>query len=125
MYRYQQAVPRARALSAYRTAGATAAPEPTLDRPRGLLRGARRISAGPIATKKTVPVPRPLNERHSLEQERAELSVSLTVDHRKLEVTPTQNRTRREFLMWRIKNTELRLATIEARLAAIHKAERG
>ncbi len=70
-------------------------------------------------------MPRPLNERHSLEQERAEPSVSLTVDHRKLEVTPTQNRTRREFLMWRIKNTELRLATIEARLAAIHKAERG
>ena len=120
MYRYQQAVPRARALSAYRTAGATAAPEPTLDRPRGLLRGARRISAGPIATKKAVPVPRPLNERHSLEQERAELSVSLTADHRKLEVTPSQNRPRREFLVWRIRQAELRLAAIEARLAALN-----
>jgi hypothetical protein len=67
-------------------------------------------------------MPRPLNERPALEQERAELSVSLTADHRKLEVTPTQNRPRREFLVWQIRQTELRLETIEARLAAI-KAE--
>jgi hypothetical protein len=59
-------------------------------------------------------MPRPLNERQALEQERA--------DHRKLEVTPTQNRPRREFLVWQIRQTELRLETIEARLAAI-KAE--
>jgi hypothetical protein len=66
-------------------------------------------------------MPRPLSERESLEQEQAELSV-LAADHRKLEVTLTQNRTRREFLVWRIRQAELRLAAIEARLAAI-KAE--
>ena len=67
-------------------------------------------------------MPRPLSERESLEQEQAELSVQLTADHRKVEVTLTQNRTRREFLVWRIRQAELRLAAIEARLAAI-KAE--
>ena len=67
-------------------------------------------------------MPRPLAERESLEQEQAELSVQLTADHRKVEVTLTQNRTRREFLVWRIRQAELRLAAIEARLAAI-KAE--
>ncbi len=67
-------------------------------------------------------MPRPLSERESLEQEQAELSVQLTADHRKLEMTLTQNRTRREFLVWRIRQAELRLAAIEARLAAI-KAE--
>ena len=67
-------------------------------------------------------MPRPLSERESLEQEQAELSVQLTADHRKLEVALTQNRTRREFLVWRIRQAELRLAAIEARLAAI-KAE--
>jgi hypothetical protein len=67
-------------------------------------------------------MPRPLSERESLEQEQAELSVQLTADHRKLEVTSTQNRTRRECLVWRIRQAELRLAAIEARLAAI-KAE--
>ena len=67
-------------------------------------------------------MPRPLSERESLEQEQAELSVQLTADHRKLEGTLTQNRTRREFLVWRIRQAELRLAAIEARLAAI-KAE--
>ena len=66
---------------------------------------------------------RPLNERQALEQERAELSVSLTADHRKLEVTPTQNRPRREFLVWRI--AELRLAAIEARLAALNSKAGG
>jgi len=65
-------------------------------------------------------MPTPPNERQALEQERAELSVSLTADHRKLEVTPAQNRPRREFLVWRIKQTELRLAAIEARLAALN-----
>jgi hypothetical protein len=67
-------------------------------------------------------MPRPLSERESLEQEQAELSVQLTADHRKLKVTLTQNRTRREFLVWRIRQAELRQAAIEARLAAI-KAE--
>ena len=67
-------------------------------------------------------MPRPLSERESLEQEQAELSVQLTADHQKLEVTLTQNRTRREFLVWWIRQAELRLAAIEARLAAI-KAE--
>jgi hypothetical protein len=65
-------------------------------------------------------MPRPLNERQALEQERAELSVSLTADHRKLEVTPSQNRPRREFLVWRVRQAELRLAAIEARLAALN-----
>jgi hypothetical protein len=65
-------------------------------------------------------MPRPLSERESLEQEQAELSVQLTADHRKLEVTLTQNRTRREFLVWRI-----RQAAIEARLAAIKAAPQG
>jgi hypothetical protein len=67
-------------------------------------------------------MPRPRSERQSLEQEQAELAVHLTADHRKLEVTLAQNRTRRGFLVWRIRQAELRLAAIEVRLAAI-KAE--
>jgi hypothetical protein len=35
-------------------------------------------------------------------------------------VTPSQNRPRREFLVWRIRQAELRLAAIEARLAALN-----
>ncbi len=64
-------------------------------------------------------MPRPFNERESLKQERGELRTRLTADHQEMEVTPAPHRTRREFLMWRIRQAELRLATIEARLAAI------
>jgi len=69
-------------------------------------------------------VPTPPSERQSLEQERDELTVSLTADHRELEETPPQTRTRREFLVWRIRRVELRLATIEATLAAIRAETR-
>jgi hypothetical protein len=69
-------------------------------------------------------MPRPLNELQSLEQEREELTVSLTADQRELEETPPQTRTRREFLVWRTRRVKLRLATIEATLAAIRAETR-
>ena len=69
-------------------------------------------------------MPRPLTERQSLEQECGELRTRLTADHRELEVTPAPHRTRREFLVWRIRRVELRLATIEATLVAIRAETR-
>jgi len=65
-------------------------------------------------------MPAPNDERQALEQERCELRARLTTDHQELEVTPPQTRTRREFLVWRIRQAELRLAAIEARLAALN-----
>jgi hypothetical protein len=64
-------------------------------------------------------MPRPLDERQSLEQERDELSAQIATDQRELAPTTDQDRTRREFLEWRIRRAQSRIALIEARLAAI------
>jgi len=63
-------------------------------------------------------MPRPLNERQALEEERAELSTQIAADQRELaETSAAQNTTRWEFLVWRIRRAVKRLAEIEARLA--------
>lgn len=64
-------------------------------------------------------MPRPVDERQSLEQERDELTAQIATDQRELAATTDQDRTRREFLVWRIKRAQNRIALIETRLAAI------
>jgi hypothetical protein len=64
-------------------------------------------------------MPRPLDERQSLEQERDELTAQIATDQRELAATTDQDQTRREFLVWRIKRAQNRIALIETRLAAI------
>jgi len=64
-------------------------------------------------------MPRPLDERQSIEQEREELRAQIATDQRELAATTDQDRTRREFLAWRIKRARNRIALIETRLAAI------
>jgi hypothetical protein len=63
-------------------------------------------------------MPRSLDERQSLEQERDELAVQIATDQRELAATTDQGRTRREFLIWRIKRAQNRIALILTRLAA-------
>jgi len=60
-----------------------------------------------------------LDERQSIEQERDELRAQIATDQRELAATTDQDRTRREFLSWRIKRAQNRIALIETRLAAI------
>ncbi len=69
-------------------------------------------------------MPRPLNERQSLEQELAELPVQIAVYLRELTETPEgiEHRAAREWLAWQVRNLENRLADVRARLAAM-KAE--
>ena len=63
-------------------------------------------------------MPRPLNERQALEEERAELAAQIAADQRELaETSAAQNTTRWEYLVWRIRRTVKRLAEVEARLA--------
>jgi hypothetical protein len=66
-------------------------------------------------------MPRPLNERQSLEQELAELPVQIAVYRQELADTPTlpEFKARRERLDWQARNSQKRLAAIRARLAAI------
>jgi hypothetical protein len=64
-------------------------------------------------------MPRPLNERQALEQERAELLAQIAAYQRELDATPIQNRGRREMREWQIRRDKKRLAEIEARLAAL------
>lgn len=61
-------------------------------------------------------MPRPRSERQSLDEESAELPGQLAGYQRELALTPAEDKTRWEFLEWQIQQ---RLATIEARLAAI------
>jgi hypothetical protein len=63
-------------------------------------------------------MPRPLNERESLEEERAELPGLIATYQRELAETAI-TKTRREFLDWQIRNAQNRLAYVEARLATI------
>ena len=60
-----------------------------------------------------------LDERQALEQERDELTAQIATDQRELAATTDQDRTRREFSVWRIKRTQNRIALTETRLAAI------
>lgn len=64
-------------------------------------------------------MPRPVDERQALEEERAELTAQIATDQRELAATTDQDRTRREFLSWRIKRAQNRITFIEIRLAAI------
>ena len=48
-------------------------------------------------------MPAPNDERQSLEQERTELRAQIAADERELAATTGQDRTRGEFLVWRIK----------------------
>jgi hypothetical protein len=68
-------------------------------------------------------MPRPLNERQSLEQERGELLAQMTAYWKGIE-NGSPRQARREFLEWQVRQAVNRLAAIRARLAAI-KAERG
>jgi hypothetical protein len=61
----------------------------------------------------------PLDERQALEQERDELTAQTAADQRELAATTDQDRTRREFLSWRIQRAQNRTTFIEIRLAAI------
>lgn len=47
------------------------------------------------------------------------LTAQIATDQRERAATTDQDRTRREFLVWRIKRAQNRIAPIEARLAAI------
>ena len=64
-------------------------------------------------------MPHPWNERQALEEERDELAAQMATDQRELAATTDQDRTRREFLVWRIKRAQNRITFIEIRLAAI------
>jgi hypothetical protein len=64
-------------------------------------------------------MPYPRDERQALEQERDELLAQIAADQHELAATTDQDRTRREFLAWRIKRAQNRITFIEIRLAAI------
>ena len=65
-------------------------------------------------------MPRPRNERQSLEEERdAELPAQLAQYRRELEAIPPTDKTRREFVEWQIRFAENRMADACARLATI------
>ena len=60
-------------------------------------------------------MPRPLNERQSLEQERAEIPGQIAA-HRQDVENGRQRKARREELEWQIRERVKRLADLEARL---------
>jgi hypothetical protein len=62
-------------------------------------------------------MPAPTNERQALEQERAELPGQIAAYQRELDVTPTENKTRREMLEWQIRRDQKRMAEVEEKLA--------
>ena len=62
-------------------------------------------------------MPRPLSERRSLEQERAELPSQIAAYEAELEATPPEHKARRERLAWQLRRAQKRLAEVEARLA--------
>ena len=61
-------------------------------------------------------MPRPMNERQSLEQERAELPSQLAAHQAQLDATPPESKARRERLEWQIRRVQKRMAEVEARL---------
>jgi hypothetical protein len=60
-----------------------------------------------------------MSDASALEQERGELGAQIATDQHELAATTDQDRTRREFLVWRITRAQNRIALIETRLAAI------
>ena len=63
-------------------------------------------------------MPRPRNERESLEEERnVKLPARLAQYRRDLDATPRGDKTRREFIEWQIRFAEKRMADVCARLA--------
>jgi hypothetical protein len=63
-------------------------------------------------------MPRPRNERQSLEEERdVELPAQLAQYRRDLAAIPPTDKTRREFVEWQIRFAEKRLADVCARFA--------
>ena len=65
-------------------------------------------------------MPRPWNERQSLEEERdVELPAQLAQYRRDLDAIPAGDKTRREFVEWRIRFAEKRMADVLARLATM------
>jgi DNA repair exonuclease SbcCD ATPase subunit len=65
------------------------------------------------------PMPRPLSERQSLEQELAGLPAQIAQYERDLEATPPENKSRRERFEWQIRRDRKRMAELEARLARL------
>jgi hypothetical protein len=64
-------------------------------------------------------MPRPTNERQSLEHElREELPAHLAAYQQEL-AGGSADKTRRDWLEWQLRQTENRLAAVKARLAAI------
>ena len=65
-------------------------------------------------------MPRPRNERQALEEERdAELPAQLAQYRRDLDAIPREDKTRREFIEWKIRFAEKRMADVCARLATM------
>jgi DNA repair exonuclease SbcCD ATPase subunit len=64
-------------------------------------------------------MPRPRNERQSLEQELAEIPAQLAAYRQELENVPV-SKTRREFIEWHIRRVQKRMADLEALLAKIN-----
>ena len=62
-------------------------------------------------------MPRPLNERQSLERELAELPAQMVAYRHELENRPSISKARRERLEWEIRRVRKRMADVEARLA--------
>jgi len=73
----------------------------------------------PAAELSCLTMPAPINERQSLERERAELPEQLAAHQAQLDATPPENKARREMREWQIRRAQKRLAEIEARLAAL------
>ena len=64
-------------------------------------------------------MPRPIDERQSLEREREELPAQVAAYRRELDATPPDQNDRRERLEWQIRRVRNRMADVEARLAKI------
>ncbi len=67
-------------------------------------------------------MPRSLDERQSLEQERQELFTRLAGYQAERDTLPADKRDRQEWLDWQIRRTQKRLAYLEARLASMRAA---
>jgi hypothetical protein len=80
--------------------------------------GTGAVGEGKEDEEDVLAMPRPLNERQSLEQERAELLGRITADWQELE-NGALRRVRREWLECQIRNLEKRLADVRVRLRAI------
>jgi hypothetical protein len=65
-------------------------------------------------------MPRPFNERQSLEHElREELPAQLAAYRKELDATPITFKVRRERLEWQIRRVQRRMADVETRLAKV------